>query len=97
MTKEELIAQIQECAARLGHCPSIPELNENAKITLSTLRKNFGTYSKALVECGLERKGPGYKVELKDLFTEWAEMVRGDRDLRWRNILCGASTARDRC
>jgi len=76
-SKEAVIAQIQECAERLGHCPSIPELNANAKITLSTLRKNFGTYSKALVECGLERKGPGYKVELMDLFTEWAEMVRG--------------------
>ena len=29
------------------------------------------------MECGLERKGRGYKVELMDLFTEWAEMVRG--------------------
>jgi Homing endonuclease associated repeat len=75
-SKEEVIAQIQECAERLGHCPSIPELAAKAKITLGTLRKNFGTYSRALRECGLERQGPGYKVDLMDLFKEWAEMVR---------------------
>ena len=76
LSKEEVIATIQECARKLGHCPSIPELNAKAKINLPTLRKNFGTYSRALRECGLERQGPGYKVDLMKLFTEWAQMVR---------------------
>jgi Homing endonuclease associated repeat len=76
LSKEEIIRAIQECAERLGHCPSIPELHAKAKINLVTLRKNFGTYSKALTQCGLERRGPGYKVDLMALFIEWATMVR---------------------
>ncbi|HEY2361313.1 MAG TPA: hypothetical protein VGK36_09375 [Candidatus Angelobacter sp.] len=76
MLKEEVITQIQECAKKLGHCPSIPELGAKAKISISVLRKLFGTYAQALLECGLERQGPGYQVDPMHLFTEWAEMVR---------------------
>jgi hypothetical protein len=34
------------------------------------------TYAKALTECGLQRTGPGYEVDLKILFMDWAGLVR---------------------
>jgi hypothetical protein len=76
MTKEEIIAAIRECAEKLGHAPSLPELRANISISHRTMRKSFGSYSRALEACGLERQGAGFQLAMKPLFMEWAGLVR---------------------
>ncbi|MGB8131161.1 MAG: hypothetical protein WCG81_15330 [Candidatus Angelobacter sp.] len=76
MTKEEIIAAINECAARLGHAPSSTELRKSANVNKYDIRKYFGTHIKALDACGMEALGAGYEVKLKTLFLGWAGVVR---------------------
>src|SRR4051794_6446322 len=54
VTKEEIIAAINECAARLGHPPSSTELRKSANVNKYDIRKFFGTHVKALDACGME-------------------------------------------
>ena len=68
MTKEEMIAAIHECAARLGHAPSSTELRKSANVHKYDVRKYFGTHAKALDACGMQAGGAGYEVKLKTLF-----------------------------
>ena len=75
MTKEEVMAAIQECTTRLGHVPSFPELQQ-MKVSKRAVRMHFGTYTGALRACGLERRGSGYEVSQKSLFLDWAGLVR---------------------
>src|SRR5215470_11365152 len=76
MTKEEVIVTIKECAEKLGHAPSLTELQSMTKVTKRTIRKHFCTYVLALQACGLERSGCGYYVSMETLFKEWAGTVR---------------------
>jgi Homing endonuclease associated repeat len=76
VTREEIIAVIKECAERLGHVPSFPELQVHMKVSKRALRMSFGTYTEALRACGLERRGAGYEVGQKALFLDWAGLVR---------------------
>jgi hypothetical protein len=75
MTREEIMTTIQECTAKLGHVPSFPELQQ-MKVSKRAIRANFGTYTEALKACGLERRGAGYEVGQKQLFLDWARLVR---------------------
>ncbi|HET9840003.1 MAG TPA: hypothetical protein VFR84_17375 [Candidatus Angelobacter sp.] len=81
MNKEEIIAAIKECAEKLGHVPSFPELLENVRMTKRAIRSVFGTYSDALKACGLERRGSGYEVAQRALFEDWARLVRSLRKI----------------
>jgi Homing endonuclease associated repeat len=76
VSKEEIIAQIHKCAKKLGHPPTLGELQRAAKVTPSAIRKNFGTYTRALGECGMKRHGSGHPVSAETLFTDWAGIVR---------------------
>ncbi|HET8889878.1 MAG TPA: hypothetical protein VFQ41_13330 [Candidatus Angelobacter sp.] len=76
MSKEEVIAAIQESAARLGHVPTFSEVRRSTKMSKHEIRKHFLTYSKALSESGLQRTGPGYEVDARLLFQDWAGLVR---------------------
>lgn len=76
MTKQQITAGIQECAAKLGRVPTHSELAKLAGISRRVVRQLFGTYTRALRECNLERKGGGRKVEMEDLFRDWAGVVR---------------------
>ena len=76
MSKEEVIAAIQESAARLGHVPTFTEVRRATKMSKHEIRKHFLTYSKALSECGLQRTGPGYEADATELFKDWAGLVR---------------------
>jgi hypothetical protein len=77
VTKEEVVAAINECAAKLGHAPTSSELRKIANVDKYDIRKFFGTYRKALDTCGMEVRGAGYEVTLRELFLGWAEVVRG--------------------
>ncbi|HEY5027407.1 MAG TPA: hypothetical protein VIK39_03285 [Candidatus Angelobacter sp.] len=76
MSKEEVIAAIQESATRLGHVPTFAEVRRTMKMSKHEIRKHFLNYAKALHECGLHRTGPGYEADAKVLFTDWAGVVR---------------------
>jgi hypothetical protein len=76
VTREEILAGIRECAKKLGHAPSYPELQRTVKATRRTIRKHFVTYTQALRECGLERQGGGRHLQMDTLFRDWAEIVR---------------------
>jgi hypothetical protein len=76
VTKEEVMNAIKECAEKLGQVPCRKDLQKTMKISVRTVRKLFGTYTRALNECGMERRGSGYQVTLEALFIEWATLVR---------------------
>jgi len=81
MTKEEVIAAVQECATKLGHAPSLGEFRKMSEISKSRIRKSFGTFTQLLTASGLEVQGPGHMVEMKDLFTDWAGIVRREKKI----------------
>jgi hypothetical protein len=76
MTKEEVLATINECAGRIGHVPSLPELTKLTKVRRRAVFTHFGSYTRALHACGLERQGPGYEVSPRSLFLDWAAVTR---------------------
>jgi hypothetical protein len=75
-SKEEIIAAIQECAQKLGHAPSISELQKMKGVLKGTIYNRFGNYRAALEACGLERSGPGYLTDPRVLFLDWAGVAR---------------------
>jgi len=70
VNKQEAIATIMKCAEELGRAPSQTELTRLTQVSRRQIRRYFGSYTGALRECGLQRHGGGYKVELKDLFVD---------------------------
>jgi hypothetical protein len=76
ITKEEIMKAIQECAAELGHPPSISELLKMKPVAKAAIYRKFGNYRNALALCGMERSGPGYQTELADVFLDWATLAR---------------------
>jgi hypothetical protein len=76
MTKEEVIAAVQECATKLGHAPSMAEFRKVTAIGKGLIRKYFGTFGQLLEASGLEARGSGHMVEMKALFADWARIVR---------------------
>jgi hypothetical protein len=76
VTKEEILAAIKECAERLGHTPSLPELKRCTRISKRSIRRHYVSYKQALSDCGLEKRTGGHQVTLEDLFKDWAEQVR---------------------
>ena len=75
-SKEEIIAAIKECAEKLGHAPSISELQKMKGVLKGTIYSRFGRYRAALEACGLERSGPGYQTDPRMLFQDWAGVAR---------------------
>jgi hypothetical protein len=43
---------------------------------MSPIKKHFGNYRQALLACGLEIRGIGFKIGLRELFVDWAGLVR---------------------
>lgn len=76
MTKEEVIATIQEAARELGRTPSLTELKAKQKISTCAVRRTFGHYAAALQACGLEQHGSGSKASMGELFLDWIRLVR---------------------
>jgi Homing endonuclease associated repeat len=76
MTKQEVVAGILECTKSLGYVPSRVELMKHGQVNGRYLKKHFGSYTRALKECNLERTGGGRKVDMAVLFRDWAETAR---------------------
>lgn len=76
LSKEEVLAAIVECAAKLGRTPSHTELIRMTKVSQRQVVKQFGTYTRALQACNLEKHGPGNRLKMEALFNDWAGVVR---------------------
>ncbi|HEY4676959.1 MAG TPA: hypothetical protein VIJ01_07350 [Candidatus Angelobacter sp.] len=76
MTKEEVVTAILKCATNLGRVPTREELKTYGGISRRDLTRNFGTLKKALSECKLERTSSNKKVEMENLFHDWARVAR---------------------
>jgi len=76
MSRQEVMSAIMECAGKLGHAPSQAELIKTTTVSQRQIVKHFGTYTRALRACNLERHGGGNKLSLEALFRDWAVVVR---------------------
>ena len=76
MTKEEVVAVILDCTEKLGYVPSRNELRKHGRIGREQLERHFGSFTKALHACNLERRAVAGKVAMGDLFMDWASIVR---------------------
>ncbi len=76
VTKEEVVAAILDCTEKLGHVPSRNELRKHGRISREQLERHFGSFTKALHACDLKRRPASGKLEMEDLFADWASIVR---------------------
>lgn len=79
MTKQEISEVIVGCVDKLEYVPSFAEFVKMTQISRRQIRKRFGSYTRALRECNLQRKetgGGGQKVPLEKLFADWAGVVQ---------------------
>jgi hypothetical protein len=75
MTRDEIIATIQERTEKLGYVPGLRELSR-VNIPKSLITATFGNYQAALHASGLEAIGSGHRIEMKGLFLNWAKVTR---------------------
>jgi hypothetical protein len=75
-SKEEIIAAIQACAAKIGHAPTIEEMKEATGLGEKMFRRQFGNYTKALRASGFHGRGGGFVLSTDELFKDWAGIVR---------------------
>ena len=76
VNRQDLIAVLLKLTEQLGHTPSRVELMRHGGVTRQQIKNNFCTYKQMLETCGLEKLGPGKKVEMADLFQDWTGIVR---------------------
>ena len=60
-SREEIIAAVQACAAKLGHVPSQAELKQEIGLHEKVFMRRFGNYTKTLEACRTQ------KAEAQDL------------------------------
>ena len=76
VNKQEMLATIRECAEKCGHVPSITELTKMTNVTRRQMRRHFGSFTRALRECKLERAGGGWRVDMETLLRDWTRVAR---------------------
>jgi hypothetical protein len=76
VNREEIIAALKECVARLGRVPRQDEFRVTMAVRRYLIRKQFGNYGQLLTECGLEHHGSGVPLALESMFRDWAGVVR---------------------
>jgi HNH endonuclease len=76
MSKEEMVAEMNRCAAELGRPPKRAEFEEMSDVSLHQIRKGFGNYAELLAASGVQREGCGYRASMQSLFADWARVVR---------------------
>ena len=76
VTREGMITAVLACMEKVGHVPNVSELEKHTDITRHDMIGLFGSYAATLKECGLKRTGSGMRIESKDLFLDWAKVVR---------------------
>ena len=76
MSREEVMNAIRQTAEEKGRVPTLTELLEMKRLSQYDVRKHFGVYASALHACGLQGRGSGYELNMRQLFADWAEVTR---------------------
>ena len=76
MSRDEVMSVIRQTAEEKGRVPTLTELLEMKRLSQYDVRKHFGVYASALHACGLQGRGPGYELNMRQLFMDWAEVTR---------------------
>jgi hypothetical protein len=76
MTREEIIAAVHKCAAKLGRTPRTTDFYKHSGVSTRQVRRNFGTFTRLLAASGVEREGPGAALGMEPLFLDWAKVTR---------------------
>lgn len=76
MSKEEMIAMIQDCARKLGHAPTGRELRSTTGLTRKMVEKGFGSHTQGLSESGLARQDKARPRSMMEVFLAWATLAR---------------------
>jgi Homing endonuclease associated repeat len=76
VSREEIIAAVKECAAKLERTPSEADIRVTMSVKRHWIRKYFITYTQLLSACGLERHGSGVPLTMEAIFLDWARVVR---------------------
>ncbi|MBZ5505304.1 MAG: hypothetical protein LAO78_07440 [Acidobacteriia bacterium] len=76
MSREEVMAAIMECTEKLGHVPSYVELTRTTKVSSRAIVRHFGTFTRALRACNLERHCGGQRLPMEKLLGDWCRVVR---------------------
>jgi HNH endonuclease len=76
VSREEIIAAMQECVARLGRVPRQEEFRASMQVKRHFVRKHFSSYTELLSVCGLEHHASGVPLTLDAMFKDWAGVVR---------------------
>jgi hypothetical protein len=74
--REEIIAAIQRCAAKLGRAPSQAEFRKACKISWYQIYKDFRGMRQAVRAAGLEPGPRGGPLDVNALVLDWARVVR---------------------
>jgi hypothetical protein len=59
MSKQKIMDVIVGCAEKLKHVPTLAEILEMTQVSHPQIKKHFGGYTRALLECNLEPKEIG--------------------------------------
>jgi Homing endonuclease associated repeat len=76
VTGEQVITAIRECAQKLGRTPSREEFVSTSNVSARTVRNRFGSYTRALNAAGLELPHSNPKIDMQELFVDWAALAR---------------------
>src|SRR5438309_6908214 len=74
--RDEIIAAIKKCAARLGRAPSQAEFRRASKISWYQVYKHFRGMRQAVRAAGLEPGPRGSALDINALTLDWAGVVR---------------------
>ena len=89
-TKEEIVAAIKECAAKLGHVPSQAEMQRRKRDQQEGFCAcSLATTQKPCARADSMVEGSGFMLSMEDLFKEWAGIVR---EMRRGAEHCGVSS-----
>jgi hypothetical protein len=75
MSREEILTAIQGLAEKLGRVPTLTEIKTMTPVGRRAVRSHFGTYTNALIECGMET-GRRFRIPMEALFADWARVTR---------------------
>lgn len=76
MTSEEVKEMIRALAEKLGHPPSIKELEQHTPLRRRYIRSRFGSLTSAFQECGISYQISRVRIPIEQLFLDWAGAVR---------------------
>ncbi|MDP9750294.1 homing endonuclease associated repeat-containing protein [Thermoanaerobacter pentosaceus] len=86
--KEKLIKDLKEITEKLGHIPSIPEMERIAKHTNysspSVYKKVFGTWNNALIEAGFEPRPVQKAPTEEEIFKTAEKILQANGDLTYK-------------